>query len=182
MSLTFSFIVMVAVEIALVIFAVFFVTQFFNILFRGFAPYVSTRTEVINKIIDSIDFKDGERIYELGCGKAGFLRAFEAKNPRGKFVGFEYSFWPYAIAKFQLGLTESNIEIHKKNIFKADLKDADLIYCYLNNKTMQKLEKKFTEECKPGTRIISYQFPLPNKQATKVIDVNKEDKVYFYTL
>ena len=173
---------MVLVEIFLVVFAIFFITQFFNILFRGFAPYVSTRSEVISKIINEIDLKDGEKVYELGCGKAGFLRAFEAKNPRGKFVGFEYSFWPYAVAKFQLGLSESNIKIYKKNIFKADLKDADLVYCYLNPSMMEKLEKKFIAECKPGTQIISYTFKLPSKQPTKVIEIKKGHKIYFYTI
>jgi len=169
-------------EVFLIVFAVFFITQFFNILFRGFAPYVSTRTEVINKIINEIELKDGEKVYELGCGKAGFLRAFEQKNPKGKFFGFEYSFWPYAVAKLQLGMTDSNIKIYKKNIFKADLKDADLVYCYLNGPMMEKLEKKFSAECKPGTQIISYTFQMPNKQPTRVVEIKKGHKVYFYTL
>ncbi|MCX6796698.1 MAG: hypothetical protein NTW06_04365, partial [Candidatus Falkowbacteria bacterium] len=69
---SFTFIILVLMELFLIIFALFFVTQFFNILFRGFAPYVSTRTEVINKIIDEVDLPDGVTVYELGCGKAGF--------------------------------------------------------------------------------------------------------------
>lgn len=177
-----SLALMAIVEIFLVVFALFFVTQFFNVLFRGFAPYVSTRTSVINKIIDLIELKDGEKVYELGCGKAGFLRSFEAKNPRAKYVGFEYSFWPYFVARLQLGMTESNIKIFKKNIFKADLKDADLVYCYLNRSMMEKLEKKFSAECKPGTQIVSYTFKLPTKQPTRVVDINGKDKVYFYTI
>ena len=177
-----TFTIMTAIEIFLVVFALFFVAQSFNMLFRGFAPYVSTRTEVINKIIDQVELKDGETVYELGCGKAGFLRAFEAKNPKAKFIGIEYSFWPYLVAKFQLGLSESKIKILKKNVFKVDLKDADLVYCYLSPSMMEKLEKKFDAECKPGTRIISYQFLMPNKQPAKTIDISAGHKVYFYTV
>jgi hypothetical protein len=177
-----SLTIMVIIEILLIVFAVFFITQFFNILFRGFAPYVSTRIDVINKIIDQIDLKDGEKVYELGCGKAGFLRAFEQKNPRGVFIGYEYSFWPYFVAKLQLSMVDSNIKIYKKNIFKADLKDADLIYCYLNGPMMEKLEKKFSAECKPGTQVISYTFQMPNRQPTKVVEVKRGHKVYFYAL
>ena len=177
-----SFTIMMIVEIFLVIFAIFFVMQFFNILFRGFAPYLSTRSEVISKIINELDVKEGATVYELGCGKAGFLKAIEEKFPKAKLIGIEYSFWPYFVARLQLSMSDSKIKILKKNIFKVNLSDANEIYCYLNESTMKKLEKKFEDECKIGTEIISYQFSLPNKQAAKVIEVKKNHKVYFYNL
>jgi 16S rRNA A1518/A1519 N6-dimethyltransferase RsmA/KsgA/DIM1 with predicted DNA glycosylase/AP lyase activity len=175
-------IIMGTIEICLVAFAIFFVTQFFNMLFRGFAPYLSTRSEVINKIIDEIKINDGAKIYELGCGKAGFLKAFEDKFPKAVLIGVEYSFWPYFVAKLQLSLSHSRIKIIKRNMFKINLSDASLVYCYLNEKMMAALEKKFSEECKPGTQIISYTFKMPTKQATKVIEINKNSKVYFYSI
>ena len=177
-----SFTIMTIIEIFLIVFALFFVVQFFNILFRGFAPYVSTRSEVINKIVNELDVKEGATVYELGCSKAGFLKAIEEKFPKAKLIGIEYSFWPYFVAKLQLSLTESKIKIIKKNIFKVNLSDANEIYCYLNRRTMERIEKKFEDECKIGTEIISYQFPLPTKQPAKIIEVNKNHKVYFYNL
>lgn len=88
--------------------------QFFNILFRGFAPYVSTRSEVISKIVNELDVAEGATVYELGCGKAGFLKAIEEKFPKTKLIGVEYSFWPYFVAKLQLLMSESKIKIVKK--------------------------------------------------------------------
>jgi 16S rRNA A1518/A1519 N6-dimethyltransferase RsmA/KsgA/DIM1 with predicted DNA glycosylase/AP lyase activity len=177
-----SLIIMGTVEIFLIVFAIFFVTQVFNMLFRGFAPYISTRSIVISKIIDEIKVNDGAKIYELGCGKAGFLKAFEEKFPKAELIGVEYSFWPYFVAKIQLSLEHSRIKIMKRNMFKINLSDASLVYCYLNPKMMELLEKKFSEECKPGTQIISYTFKMPTKQPTKVVEINKNNKVYFYTV
>jgi trans-aconitate methyltransferase len=164
------------------VFAAFFISQFYNIIFRGFAPFIASKKSVINKIIENLEIKDGQKVYELGCGQANFLRQAERKNPKAKFIGVEYSFLPYVLAETQLSFSNSHINFKKENFYKTDLHDADIVYCYLNVKTMIGLEKKFIAECKPGTQIVSYQFPLPNRTADKVLEIDKNDKVYFYTL
>ncbi|MBU0636621.1 SAM-dependent methyltransferase, partial [Patescibacteria group bacterium] len=68
-----------------------------------------------------------------------------------------------------------------KNLFNINLSDANLIYCYLNLKTMDKLKEKFNKECKSGAIIISYQFPMHNINPQKIIQLDK-DKVYFYKI
>ncbi|MDD5071310.1 MAG: hypothetical protein PHQ42_01090 [Patescibacteria group bacterium] len=164
-----------------IVFAVFFLIQFYNIIFRGFAPFISTKREVIKKIIAKLELKEDGVIYELGCGEAGFLRAARKKFPKAKLVGFEYSFLPYLIARIQNSLSKSKIIIKKKDIFKVDLSQADVLYCYLNNLTMKKLEDKIKAEGKPGLKIISYQFPFPEIKPEEVLEDGK-DKIYFYSL
>ena len=110
-----------------------------------------------------------------------FLKEAEKKFPDSELYGIEYSFLPYLLSKIQLSLAKSKIKIKKENIFKTDLHEADIIYCYLNIKTMAELEKKFTTECKPGTQIISNVFQLPNQTAEKVLEDNG-NKVYFYKI
>jgi len=167
--------------ILLFAFFIFFVMQFFNIVFRGFAPFISTRKEVINRIIERLNINDNTVIYELGCGRAGFLRAVRKRNTEIKLVGIEYSFFPYIVARIQNNFTKSNLKIIKENIFKADIGKANIIYCFLNRATMEALGKKFDMECKKDTEIVSYQFPLPNKQPENVLEVREgKDKVYFY--
>lgn len=162
---------------------IFFAMEFYNILFRGYAPFIVTRKKVIAKILSELDIREGAKIYELGCGQAGFLRALRKKFPRSELIGVEYQLLPYLIGGMQSALTNSKIKFKKKNIFKLNLRDADLIYCYLNPKTMARLEGKFKAECRPGTEVISYQFPLPNKQPEKVvIGPSEKDKVYFYKI
>jgi tRNA G46 methylase TrmB len=50
--------------------------------------------------IDEIKIPDGAVVYELGCGRAGFLRALEEKFPQAKYIGVEYSFWPYLLLAY----------------------------------------------------------------------------------
>ncbi|MFH1522191.1 MAG: hypothetical protein ABIE43_00020 [Patescibacteria group bacterium] len=175
------FILIISLLIILV-FLVFLAMQFFNMIFRGFAPYISTRVEVIKKVLAEIEINAGDNVYELGSGKAGFLRAVEKKYPKVNYIGIEYSFLLWFISKMQINLCGSKIKLFKKNIFKVDLSKADLIYCYLNPKMMERLEEKFKKECRPGTRIISYAFAIPDFNATKTIRLENGSKIYFYNI
>ncbi len=161
---------------------VFMSVQFYNIIFRSYAPFISSAPKVIARLMSELDLKSGGKVYELGCGKAGFLRAVSRKFPNSDCIGIENSPWPYLRAKIQASMGEGNIKIINSDMFKVNLADADLIYCYLNTGMMIKLETKFKTECRPGTQIISNAFPLPNSKARKVIDEKGMGKIYFYTV
>lgn len=169
--------------LVLLFFLVFLTAQFYNILFRGYAPFISTQKFVIDKIVEEIVLPENATIYELGCGKAGFLSALRKKYPQARLIGVEYSFLPWLLAQTQSALARSRLDIRKKNIFKADLSGADAVYCFLNPATMAKLKDKFGRECKNGALIVSHQFPLPDTAAEKTIELNNgQARIYFYRI
>jgi len=167
--------------LALLIYFVFFISQFSNIIFRGYAPFVSTDNITIKKILSKVKIKEQSIIYELGCGRARFLRIIEKSFPRTELIGIENLSSLYLINKLRLKLQGSRIELLKKDFFVVNLKNADLIYCYLNNSTMQKLGEKFKQECLPGTQIISRSFPIPQFKPEELIIVRNK-KIYFYKI
>lgn len=158
----------------------FLITEFFNVVFRGFAPFISTKRKIIKQIIKALNIKESDVIMELGCGQAGFLSMVREKYPNNKLIGIEYSILPFIIAGIQNALSGAKIEIRKKNIFKTDVGEASIIYCYLNKATMVKLEEKFKSECKSGTQIISFIFPMPNVKARQEITSENGEKIFFY--
>jgi len=161
---------------------VFMSVQFYNVIFCGYAPFISSNPKVIARLMSELNLKNGGKVYELGCGKAGFLGAVSQKLPNADCVGIENSPWPYLRAKIQASMSQGNIRIINEDMFKVNLKDANLIYCYLNTGMMGKLEKKFKVECRPGTQLISNAFPLPNAKPTKVIEEKGIGKIYIYIL
>ncbi|MFH1233509.1 MAG: hypothetical protein V1649_02565 [Patescibacteria group bacterium] len=168
--------------LALLLFIVIILAmQLFNVVFRGYAPFISTRSQAIEKALFEINLQPSNKVYELGCGHAGFLRAICNKFPEVEAIGVENAPLPYFLARVQIAMSGKKIKIIKKNLFDVNLSDADLIYCYLNVGMMVKLKEKFSKECKIGTIIISYQFPLDNLNPTKVIQFEK-DKIYFYKI
>jgi len=167
--------------IVLVFVLVFSSIQFYNIVFRGFAPFISTKFEAILTILKDLNLKGSEHVYELGSGKAGFLRAIEQRFGNKNLIGIEYSFFPYILAKIQIALSGSAIKIIRKDMFKVSLKEADVLYCFLSPEMMIKLEKKFKTECRPGTIVISYHFRLPNLEPERVLK-ESNDNIYFYRI
>jgi SAM-dependent methyltransferase len=167
--------------IFLLAYFIFAVAQFYNVVFRGYAPFVSTDYETFRRIIAEIEIKDGAVVYELGCGRARFLRLIEKKFPKTELIGIENLVSLYFFTELGRELRGSKINILKKDFFKLDLSDADIVYCYLNNATMKKLGEKFKNECKAGTQIISRSFPIPDFTAEKVLIIRYK-KVYFYKI
>jgi 16S rRNA A1518/A1519 N6-dimethyltransferase RsmA/KsgA/DIM1 with predicted DNA glycosylase/AP lyase activity len=155
--------------------------QFYNITFRGFAPFISTNGKIIRRILDEIKLSDNANVVELGCGKAPFLLAMRKKYPHAVLTGVEYSFFPYLLGQIQNSFYSAGMKLMKKNYFKVDLSDTDLVYCYLNVKSMKDLEPKFLAELKNGAQIISNSFSVPNMQPDKVIEITKNrGKIFFY--
>ncbi len=165
--------------LVIVIYSIFFVSQLINIFVKGYAPFVSTGRATIKRITSEVQIKERATIYELGCGYAKFLRVMEKASPHTKLIGVEDLLSIYLIAKIRLKLQGSRIKLLKNDFFKVELKDADLVYCYLNNATMNKLGDIFKQECKKGIQIISRSFPIPQLEPEKMIKI-KGKKVYFY--
>jgi len=165
----------------LLVVAIFSIIQFYNIVFRGFAPFISTKFNAIISILKELELRGDEVVYELGAGKAGFLRAVEEKFKNEKLIGIEYSWWPYFLAKMQIIISGSKIKLINKDIFKVNLKEADVLYCFLSPKMMLLLEKKFKDECRPGTLIISYHFRMPNYEPERIVKEGK-NSIYFYRI
>ena len=167
--------------IALLIYFIFFVSQFYNFIIKGNAPFISTDEETLGQIIDAAQLHEQSVVYELGCGQARFLRIVEKIFPQTTLIGVENLLSVWLVTKIKVMVQRSSIQVLKQNIFTVSLKTADVIYCYLNNATMQKLSDKFTSECKPGTQIISRSFPIPQFEPAKVLLI-KGKKVFFYTV
>lgn len=121
------------------------------------SPYVTVHKEVIVKALENATIKKDDIFYDLGCGKGDVLILAEKFGV--KVFGFEISPFYYLWAKLRT-LKQPNIQIKYQNINNASLKKADVVYCYLLPKFLEKLSTKFQKELKSGARLISISFPI----------------------
>ena len=140
---------------------------FVLILARG-VPFVSLPKADWVMMGELAELKPGQVVYDLGCGKANLL-VTAAKKFGVKGVGYEISLWPYVWAKWNIWINRVNVDLRFKNFLKADIKNADVVFCYLFPHVMVELEDKFKTELKPGAKVISYAFLLPNIVPAKVV-------------
>lgn len=153
---------------------------FFFFLFDFFLelPYVATKRNKIDTIINFANIKEGETVVDLGSGDGRLLIASAEKGANA--VGYEIN--PFLIgitlvhAKIK-GLAD-HISVYKSNLWKADLAVADVVFVYGRRKTMQKFEDFIWQNCKKGTRVIvntNLTVPFPTQKPAK-----QKDGIFLY--
>lgn len=158
-------------DIGFFLFIAFFVgllaTVFVHLLFL--VPFVPSKTRVVEKMIQAAKLKAGDTVYDLGCGDGRLLFAAEKKIQRLRAYGFEIAPLVYLLAWVRKILSGSTAKILFKNLFSADFRKANVIFCYLIPNVMPRLSEKIKRECRSGTKIISNTFHIPGLKTLKVL-------------
>ncbi len=146
-------------------------------------PFVSTPAKTIGEIIEKLPLKKGDEVFDLGCGDGRFLFACEKKY-QARATGYELGYWPYFLANFRGFFSRSKARIIFGNMFDADIKNADVVYCYLWQDVMDALEPKFKQEMKKGALVASYGFQFSSWKYDKAIELGSspQKKLYIYSI
>lgn len=140
------------------------------------SPYVLVKKKIIPAVLKLANPQKNELFYDLGCGNGEVL--IEAYKLGLKPTGFEIAPVYFWLARLRT-LRYRKIKVLLKNIEQVDLKNADIIYCYLLPKLLAKLVPKFKKELKPGARIVSVGFEIKSLGYTRKIKIEKST-VYLY--
>lgn len=142
------------------------------------SPWLPIFKRDVKRIIELAAIKKGDKVYDLGSGDGRVLIALANNSEAELLVGYEVSLIPYIISKIRIWFLRlgSRVEIRFGDFLRRDLGSADVIFCFLTPKAMKKLEPKFSQELKPGTRIVSYSFSLPN-WSTDVVSKPAKDSM-----
>lgn len=149
------------------------------------APWVPTWKRDINRLVDFIEVKKGERFYELGCGDGRVCFAV-AKKHGADVVGVELSLLQFLVARLRAfcfkrrAQSKQVVEMRWGNALKADLSDADAVYVFLMPALYQTLVEKFERELRPGTQVVTYVWPLPGWEPVRVDECEGAPKLYLY--
>jgi len=107
----------------IVVGASYFITVFiFDLLLRGFAPFIPSRPWVVDEILSELEIPQAQpKMLAFSCGRSGFFRALEKKYPEAELLGVEFSLFPYLVAKVQSLLRRTRIKIVKKSIHRVEV-------------------------------------------------------------
>ena len=136
------------------------------------APFITSSKKVKNKMIELAEIQPGEKVVDLGCGDGRLV--FAASEKGAKAVGVEITIFVYWYAKILQRFLRKKGKLLRGNLHDQDLRDVDVIFCYLMPWSMNRVDKKFKEECKKGCRIICNSFKLPGWEIDKSYDTNSK--------
>jgi SAM-dependent methyltransferase len=121
--------------------------------------YTPTANDEIDRATKLLDLKEGDTIYDLGCGYGRVIFRI-AQKYNVNCVGVEADplkcWWIKQMIKRKK--LEGRVRLMQANLLDVDLKGVNNVYIFLTRITqiMIKLQKKILREMKPGARIVSY--------------------------
>jgi SAM-dependent methyltransferase len=125
-------------------------------------PPVPTKPERIRKALKLANLQPNETLYDLGAGD-GRVLLIAARDFGAKAVGLEIG--PIQCALTWLRATASGfgskIDVRWENFYKANLKDADVVFVYATSKEVVKLSPHLEKQLKRGARVVSISADFP---------------------
>ena len=149
-------------------------------------PYVPARSDKVLTIIKLANIKSGDIAIDLGSGDGRLL--FAAAKEGAHAIGYEINPFLVLLTRIKAQLLHlrgggiappqrgkghlggGQISVKRQNLWQADLKDADVIFVYGRQKTMQKFQDFVYKNARRGTRIIvnsDLTIPFPTKKPLK---------------
>lgn len=162
----------------LILFMVF--TELVNFL-QTRVPFVPTSKKDIADMVHRVGITQQDLFLDLGSGNGKVVFAVEQLTG-AKARGLQRGGWTQIYAKLRKRLTGSKAELVTGNFFNQPWSDATVIYCYLYPHLMNQVADKAKHDCKPGTKIVVRDFPIPNLQLHSSWQTPTYHDMYLYIL
>jgi cyclopropane fatty-acyl-phospholipid synthase-like methyltransferase len=157
-------------------------------------PFVPTDEKVVAAMLKMASVKEGDTVYDLGCGDGRIVIAavkdFKAKR------GLGIDFNPERLKDCEKAMEAAKLsDTQKKAItFKQgdvlkmteqDFKDVNVVTMYLLPSVNDRLAPVLKKGLKPGSRIVSHDFPISDWKEDKKEEVQgstRSHTVYLWTI
>jgi len=133
------------------------------------APFVATPHQVVRHMLMLSQLKSGEIFFDLGAGD-GRTVIMAAQEFGAKAIGVELreDLAKKALNTIQeLGL-QDKVTIINDDMFKVDLRPADVVFLYLTTSANEKVKPKLDLELKPGARVVSHDYEIIGWKPIKI--------------
>lgn len=124
-------------------------------------PYVPSPQSVVSDMLRFANVTDKDFLIDLGSGDGRIVRtAATVFGARGFGVEIKENLVKEANEAAKREGIADRVKFIKADLFKTDISQATIITMYLLPDTVNLLKDKFLTELKPGTRIVSHDYPL----------------------
>src|SRR5689334_11685729 len=124
-------------------------------------PYVPSPTSVVADMLALADVSAKDFVIDLGSGDGRIvLTAAKVFGARGFGVDINEKLVKEANEAAKLQGVSDRARFTIQDLFKTDISKATVLTMYLLPNTVNMLKNKLLTELKPGTRILSHDYPL----------------------
>ena len=150
---------------------------------ENLAPTIPTPPSVVDRMLDAAHVKASDVVYDLGSGDGRIVIA-AAQKYGARAVGVEML--PDLCRQAERRIRELGLEdrasIVEGNVFHVDFSPATVVTIYLMTDSNERLRPNLEKYLKPGTRVVSNQFPIKGWKPISVehVKAGMEYTIYVY--
>jgi len=142
-------------------------------------PYVPTPWVIVDRMLALADIGADDVVYDLGSGD-GRLVITAAKRFGARGVGVELQ--PELVALANESAKKEGVADRVKfiqgDLFETDIREATVVTLYLLPRFVTRLVPRFRAELRPGTRIVSHDYPLAPWKPDKDVSMDVPEKEF----
>jgi SAM-dependent methyltransferase len=146
-------------------------------------PDVRTPLEVVTEILRLARVGPGDTVYDLGSGDGRIVIA-AARDFGARGVGVELD--PDLVAESAKNARRARVAENTRfllqDIFEADISEATVVTLYLSPDVNLRLRPKLLSQLKPGSRIVSHDFPIGDWQPARVVNFKGPERTHVLSL
>ena len=125
------------------------------------APYVSTPSDVVDRMLTLANVGPNDVVYDLGCGDGRVvIMAAQKFGARGVGVDIEPALVELATANAKAAGVDSRVSFRVQDALTVDVSEATVVTLYLLAAANAKLRPTLMQHLRPGARIVSHNFPI----------------------
>jgi len=148
----------------------------------GEVPFVRSTPEVIDRMLELAQVKSGDVVYDIGSGDGAIIiRAAKKYGVKGVGIEIDQDLVLKAQNNAFREKVEHLVEFRVQDAFTADVSPATVVTLYMLPDFNAKLRPMLDRQLKPGSRVVSHDYPIEGWVPDKVERV-KGDFLHDHTV
>jgi precorrin-6B methylase 2 len=125
------------------------------------APFVTTPEDVVERMLALAKTGPADHVIDLGSGDGRIvIAAARLHGARGVGVEIDAKLVEVSRENARRAGVASRVEFEERDVLLTDLSRATVVTIYLLPSLIDRLQPKFLDELRPGTRIVSHAFAM----------------------
>ena len=143
------------------------------------APYVPTPEAIVDAMLTLAGVGREDYVVDLGSGDGRLvIDAVTRHGARGGFgVDIDAGLVQRANDNARKGGVADRARFVQQDLFATGVSDATVVTVYLLPSAMARLEKKLQAELRPGTRVVTHDYPFPTWPLARSVGLDSLDKI-----
>jgi SAM-dependent methyltransferase len=143
------------------------------------APYVPTPSAIVDRMLTLAKVGPGDYVIDLGSGDGRLVitsvEKYKAKGGMG--VDIDPKLVKLSNENAAKAGVADRVKFVEGDLFKTDTSEATVVTLYLVPGMLGRVEDKLGRELKPGTRVVSHDYPLPSWKHVDVVSFESDEKI-----